>query len=217
MAASAWTLLTGRPPPYGGDATLAGVAGATPELEEGLHRGLAFNPEERLESAAALAAACGAPIDTPSGASLAVSVGGAGRGLLESVVRDIAGAFEAASVSIAVVDGATRELTYVAAWGAGAHEVVGMRLAPGVGLAGAAAESGQAVFVPDCRADPRFAAQVASRIGYVPHTMLVLPLRRDGMLVGVLSLLDRRGGEPYGAQDLARAELFAEVAAASLS
>jgi hypothetical protein len=36
-------------------------------------------------------------------------------------------------------------------------------------------------------------------------------------MVGVLSLLDRRGGDPFGADEVQRAQLFAEVAAASLA
>ena len=219
MAASAWTLITGRPPAYGEDRTLAGIADATDGLEQGLLAGLAFRPEDRIESAAALAEACGATIEGPAGASLAVSMEHAGvsRPLLEAIVRAVAGVFEASSASIALADGAGSDLSFVAAWGAGARAVVGMRLPPMTGIAGAAVESGKAQIVPRCRSDPRFAVQVANRIGYVPHTMLVLPLLREGAVAGVLSLLDRRGGEPYGPDDLPRAELFAQVAAASLA
>jgi GAF domain-containing protein len=211
-------LITGRPPAYGEDRTLAGIADATPKLEEGLLAGLAFRPEDRIESAAALAEACGATIEGVAGASLAVSVERAGvsRPLLEAIVRAVAGVFEASSASIALADGAGGELEYVAAWGAGARGVVGMRLPRGIGIAGAAVESAKPQIVPRCRSDPRFAVQVANRIGYVPHTMLVLPLVRDGSVLGVLSLLDRRGGEPYGPDDLPGAELFAQVATAAL-
>jgi molybdopterin/thiamine biosynthesis adenylyltransferase len=219
IAASAWDLITGSPPAYGEDRTLEAIPGATPELERVLRAGLAFKPEERIESAAALADASGAPMDTPLGGSLAVSVERAGlrRPLLEAVVQAAAGVFEAAAASIAVADPTGGHLTYVAAWGAGASDVVGLELARGEGIGGAAAESGKAQIVPRCRTDSRFAAQVASSTGYVPHTMLVLPLRRDGATVGVLSLLDRRDGDPFGPDDVPRAELFAEVAAASLA
>ena len=70
--------------------------------------------------------------------------------------------------------------------------------------------------VPDCRADARFASQVAAGIGYVPHTMLVVPLQRDGVAVGALSILDRRDGEAMGQADVARAALFADLALAVL-
>jgi len=77
-----------------------------------------------------------------------------------------------------------------------------------------AAGEGQAV--PECRSDPRFAAQIAAGTGYVPHTMVVVPLKRAGQTIGVLSVLDRRDGGPYGPNDVTRASLFAELAIAAL-
>ena len=117
-------------------------------------------------------------------------------------MRTAAGMFDAAACSIALTDPATQELVYEAAWGAGASEVVGMRLPPGVGLAGAVVASGEGAFVPECRKDPRFARQVAAGTGYVPYTMVVAPLIRDGKTIGCLSVLDRRDGGPYLREDL---------------
>ena len=84
---------------------------------------------------------------------------------MEAIVRTAAGMFEAAACSIALTDPKNGELVYEAAWGAGASEVVGMRLPQGVGLAGAVVASGDGVFVPECRKDPRFARQVAAGTG----------------------------------------------------
>jgi hypothetical protein len=41
-------------------------------------------------------------------------------------------------------------------------------------------------------------------------------LRREGEAVGVLSMLDRRDGEPYRPADLERAGLFADLVVAAL-
>ncbi len=46
--------------------------------------------------------------------------------------------------------------------------------------------------------------------------MLVVPLMRRDEAVGVLSLLDRRDGGRYGAGDVERAILFAELAVTAL-
>jgi hypothetical protein len=218
VAATAWTLITGNPPAYGEDRTLDGIADASPDVERALHAGLAFKPEDRIESAMALGDALGAPATATTGTSLSVSVehDRINGPLLEAVVTAAAGLFEAAAASIAVVDRIERRLKYVAAWGAGAGEVVGLQLLGRTGIAGAAVESDKAQVVPRCRTDPRFAAQVARGTGYVPYTMLVLPLRRVGAVAGVLSLLDRRDGGPYGPDDIPRAELLADVAAAAL-
>jgi GAF domain-containing protein len=78
-----------------------------------------------------------------------------------------------------------------------------------------ASAEGQAI--PDCRSDPRFAESVAKKTGYVPHTMLVAPLRRGDEVIGALSVLDRRDGGSYGPGDLAKADLFADLAVAAIS
>src|SRR5262249_30193298 len=131
--------------------------------------------------------------------------------LLEAIVKASAGVFEAAACSIALVDPVTNELVFQASWGAGAKEIVGVRLPPGKGLAGSVIESGQGLAVPDCRNDPRFQAQIAAGTGYVPYTMLVIPLKAGVRTVGTLSILDRRDRNPYTADDIPRGDLFAEL------
>jgi predicted Ser/Thr protein kinase len=215
IAATLWTLLTGSPPAYGEGAALSGtVAGVTPELEEALSRALAVNPAERTQSAGELAAAIGAPSADGRGASLARCLDRPGipRVLIEGVVRTAAGVFEAAAASIALVEEPHGDLLYVAAWGAGADEALGMRLSKDLGIAGAVAASGRPQAIASCRSDARFASQLAEATGYVPYTMLVLPLRRGERTVGVLSVLDRRDGEPYLPCDIPRGSLFCDLA-----
>jgi tRNA A-37 threonylcarbamoyl transferase component Bud32/putative methionine-R-sulfoxide reductase with GAF domain len=219
LAATLWTLLYGKPPVYADDTPLAEVvADVTPELEETIRAGLAMIPERRVASVAAFAKALGTPLEEARGASLVLSVPNpdAPRNLIEKVVRTAAGIFDAAAASIALVDQTTDELVFQAAWGAGAKEIVGVRLPPGVGLAGSVIKSADALAVADCRSDPRFAERIARGTGYVPHTMLVVPLLRDGRAVGVMSLLDRRDGNPYTPSDITRAALFGELALAAL-
>jgi len=219
LAATLWTLLVGRPPSYHDPLALADeVPGVTPQLERAVRDGLELVPEKRIATATAFAAALGARLDSEAGASLAVSAEAAVRpmGLLEAIVRAAAGVFEAAAASIALVEPVTRELVYQAAWGAAAEEVIGVRLEPGRGIAGAAVADGAGITVPDCRSDPRFAARIAEGTGYVPNTMLVTPLRRAGRVIGALQLLDRRDGSGFGAADLVRAESFAELVVTAL-
>ena len=219
LAATLWTLMVGSPPRYGDMLKIEKVAPELPpELREALAGGLEMLPEMRISSALAFAEAIGVPISDRGGESLAQSLGRAPvhRRVIEAIVRTAAGMFEAAACSIALTDPASRELVYEAAWGAGASEVVGLRLPPGAGLSGAVVASGEGVAVPACRTDPRFDKAVAAKTGYVPHTMLVTPLIREGKTIGALSLLDRRDGGPYLHEDLARAALFADLAVVAL-
>src|SRR5262245_25784638 len=219
LAATLWTLLIGTPPKYGDALKLDKLApGLPPELQTALSGGLEMLPEQRISSAATFAESIGVPLTAQRGHSLAQSVGRGTtrRRVMEAIVRTAAGMFEAAACSIALTDPKNQELVYEAAWGAGASDVVGMRLPPGVGIAGAVVASGEGVFVPECRKDPRFARQVAAGTGYVPYTMVVAPLLRDGKTIGVLAVLDKRDGGPYLREDLGKVALFADLAVVAL-
>jgi hypothetical protein len=219
VAATLWTLIAGRPPVYADPTKLSTVASdVTPELEEIIAAGLEMIPERRVASVAAFAKALGAPLRTETGVSLAVSIDDpdASRGLMEAVVHTAAGVFGAAAASICLTDETTGELVYQSAWGAGAREIVGVRLPPATGIAGQVVASGVAEAVPDCRTDPRFAARIAAGTGYVPYTQLVVPLLRAGRPIGALAILDRRDGRAYRNDDLEPAALFADLAVKAL-
>ena len=219
LAATIWTLVAGKPPVYADPTRLTEICPEmSPSLERTIRAGLEMVPERRVASIGAFAKALGAPIRPTRGRSLALSVDNpdAPRTMMEAVVRTAAGVFEAAASSIALTDVTTGELVYQSAWGAGAREIVGVRLPPGAGISGDVVARGEGQAVRDCRSDPRFAAQIAAGTGYVPRTMVVVPLMRGGAPVGVLSVLDRRDGGFYSSPDLERATMFAELAVTAL-
>jgi hypothetical protein len=218
IAATLWTLITGEAPMYGRLTLPPTAMDVTLEVKNALYAGLEIIPERRIATVEGFAQALGAPLGRSEGVSLSLSVAqpAVSRPLLEAVVRTAAGVFDAASASIGLIERTTGELVYLAAWGAGAAEVVGVRLARREGIAGSVVASGQGEVVPDCKADDRFAVQIATGTGYVPNTMLVVPLKPSEEVIGVLSLLDRRDGGSYKAEDLVRAGLFADLALATL-
>jgi hypothetical protein len=220
LAVTLTTLIAGAPPSYTDRGPLVGrYADVTPEIDAALRSGMEFMPERRIPTAAALAEALGRPLTRRRGASLVTSLedeDGAPRSVIEGIVRTAAGVFDAAAASIALADQTTGGLVFHAAWGAGAREIIGVRLSPGQGIAGAVHSSSEPIVLADCRSDPRFAADIARGTNYVPVTMLVLPLLRRGQSLGTLTLLDRRDGEPYGPEDVTKAQLFADLAVSAL-
>jgi GAF domain-containing protein len=96
-------------------------------------------------------------------------------------------------VSVARLDGDA--VVYDAADGRGADGITGVRLPTSRGIAGYVARTGQSLVVDQVQADPRFARDVAERVGYVPTSLLVVPITdRDDSVLGVLSVLDRGDG-----------------------
>jgi eukaryotic-like serine/threonine-protein kinase len=219
VAATLWTLIAGRTPVYADPMKLSSVApDVSPELERTIEAGLELIPDRRVASASAFAMALGAPLRTETGMSLAVTVDDpdASRSLMESVVHTAAGVFGAPAASICLIDATTGELVFQSAWGAGAREIVGVRLPPNEGIAGDVVTSGVGEAVPDCHVEPRFASRIAAGTGYMPDTMLVVPLVRAGRPIGALSLLDRRDGRGYLDADVEPAALFADLAVKAL-
>ncbi len=125
--------------------------------------------------------------------------------------------FRAAACSVARLDDGAGELVYLAADGEGADAIVGMRLPLDRGVASYVATSGQALTVDEVRKDRRFATDIADATGYVPQSLLVVPVTEPtGEVLGVLSILDadRAAVPPEDVLEVAAA--FADQAAHAL-
>jgi len=133
--------------------------------------------------------------------------------LLRSILDAAVALFNASAASIALEsDG---ELEFVVAAGEQGQGVVGVRVPPGQGLVGYVFQSGEPIALGDTAADPRFGRRVAEQTGYVPRTILAVPLTTGEETVGVLEVLDRRGGV-FSGDDLALASVFARQAALAI-
>jgi GAF domain-containing protein len=114
--------------------------------------------------------------------------------LLAAIAGSVVVALDAQAASIAVHDPVTDRLVFRAAAGPAAGAVVGLSIEAAAGIAGYAFTSGQPLAVADAPADPRFDPSVADATGYVPSSLLAVPLIDDAGTVGVLEALDRKGG-----------------------
>jgi len=101
------------------------------------------------------------------------------------------------------------------AFGSGARRLVGVRLEPGLGVAGWALEQRQSVLVPDVQADPRFHPGVDEQIEFHTRDLVAVPLLVGGSRVGVLEAVNKRQG-PFSSADLAWLEVLAPLAAAAI-
>jgi serine/threonine protein kinase len=212
LAATAWALIAGAPPRLGASDPLPR---ATPQLTAALRSALAIDPRERTASMASFAESLGGRV-AGAGRDLGVTLDLdlARRPLLQSVVRTASGMLDAAATSLALLRPGG-SLLYYAAWGPGGDEIIGRELDRGRGIAGRAARTNRPQLVPDVTTDPDWDAAFAARTGYAPNTMLVVPMGEEP--AGVLSLLDRRDGQPFDLDDLHRARLFADLALESLT
>ncbi|HYY60807.1 MAG TPA: SpoIIE family protein phosphatase [Burkholderiales bacterium] len=97
-----------------------------------------------------------------------------------------------------------------------ASDIAPVRLAAGVGIVGTCARTRKLINVPDCYADARFDPSVDKKSGYRTRCLLALPLiDHQGALVGVMQVLNKRGGV-FGAADEALGGVLAAQCAVAL-
>lgn len=111
--------------------------------------------------------------------------------LLRSIVEVARSIFEAKAASVMLFDSEADELVFEAVVGEGEDTLVGQRIPSETGIAGFVLTTGEPLVIEDVNTDPRFARDVAERSGYVPNGLMVVPLMRGEMAIGVLSVLDR--------------------------
>lgn len=138
------------------------------------------------------------------------------RELLQSIVEVARAIFGARASSIFLLDTATDELIFEAVAGEGASSLVGKRLPSGTGIAGWVLVTGQPLVLDDLEQDPRFARDVAESTGYVPKSLMAVPLLHGEEALGVLQVLDRPQRERFSLQEMELLGLFGNQAAIAL-
>jgi GAF domain-containing protein len=134
------------------------------------------------------------------------------RRLLQSVVDVARAIFEAGAASVMLLDEETDELVFEAVAGAGEGDLI----PSSTGIAGWVLVTRQPLVVDDLAADPRFARQAAESTGYVPSTLVAVPLVVEDRALGVLSVLDRGSDRPFSVAEMDLLTLFANQAAIGL-
>jgi GAF domain-containing protein len=136
--------------------------------------------------------------------------------LLLSIIEAARRIFDAAACSLALLDEDTDELVFHVASGEGATAVIGLRIPAGSGIAGWVVTSGQAIAIDDVSNDPRFAGDAAESTGYVPRSILAMPLETERRMLGCIEVLDRRGTGAPGVDDMEMLSVFARQAALAI-
>lgn len=136
--------------------------------------------------------------------------------VLRSIVEATAALLRSEAASLALHDPATDRLVFRVAAGDRGGGVVGLAIPSTEGVAGYVFTTGQPLAISDTVADPRFDREAAERTGFVPRSMLAVPLVDDDGAIGVLEILDRRDGSPFDLRDLETAGVFARQATVAI-
>lgn len=136
--------------------------------------------------------------------------------ILRSIVDATVALFDAEAASIALHDAATDRLVFEVAAGEQGQGVVGLAIESTQGVAGYVFSTGQPLALADVAGDARFGRDTAEQTGYVPRSLVAVPLADDDGVLGVLEVLDRRGAGGFDLRDVELAGIFARQATVAI-
>lgn len=136
--------------------------------------------------------------------------------VLRSVVGAAATLFGAEAASLALFDPDRDRLIFRVAAGEQGRGVVGVEIRTDEGLAGYVFSSGRAIAISDIANDARFGRGVAETTGYVPRSIVAVPLVDEDGTIGVLEVLDKRDGPAFSLRDVEMAGVFAHQATVAI-
>jgi len=142
---------------------------------------------------------------------------GSAEAVLRSVVDATVALFQSEAASIALYDPVTDRLVFRVAAGEQGQGVVGLSVPPSQGLVGYVYTTGQALALSDVERDARFGRAFAGQTGYVPRSIVAVPLVDEHGTIGVLEVLDKRDEVAFSLRDIELASVFARQAAIAIS
>jgi signal transduction histidine kinase len=114
--------------------------------------------------------------------------------VLDNAMNYVEELMDAETSSIFEVDHERDELRFRLArgkWGSKAREI---RLSMGEGIAGIVAQKGRPILVPDVDQDKRFTNRIDAHTGFKTRSVICVPIKHKGRLIGVLEVLNKRVG-----------------------
>lgn len=141
---------------------------------------------------------------------------GSGDDLLKSIVEASAHLFNAAAASILLVNETEQVLEFKVTHGASDHDLVGTKIPLTHGIAGYVVMTGQPLAISNVRQDKRFNQDFAKSTGYVPTSILAMPLKSEDRVIGVMEVLDKINAASFGARDMELLGIFAKQAALAI-
>lgn len=133
-------------------------------------------------------------------------------------IMDLATSFmKVEASSVLLLDERSKELYFDVAIGGSGEKIKGVRIPLGQGIAGAVAKEGKAAIVQDVGKDPRWRGELAAADGsFVTKSILAVPLKLRGRVIGVVEAMNRSSDLPFTEDDVIFFEAFASQAAVAI-
>ncbi len=122
--------------------------------------------------------------------------------VLNSVMKMTSKILEVEVCSLLLLDEAANELVFEVALGEKGDVVKEFRLKMGEGIAGWVAEKGEVLLVQDVQSDGRFYKKVDEKSQFITTSILAVPMRSKGRLIGVAEAINKLGDKEFSERDV---------------
>lgn len=136
--------------------------------------------------------------------------------LLKNILESAVNILNTEAGSLFLVDAQTDELIFQVTVGPVASNLVGQRLPPGTGFVGKAVDSRQPVIINDVQATQTWNSDTDKQTGFITQAILVVPMEVKDRVIGVIEIINKRDGLPFGLDDQNLLSAFAGQAAVAI-
>ncbi len=118
--------------------------------------------------------------------------------------------------TLMLVDETTGDLFFSVPTGPKAGTLLDVKLKKGQGIAGWVVENERPVMVDNVEEDPRFYPGIDRMSGFQTRSILAVPLKAKGKIIGVLEVLNKADGSTFTEEDALLLTIFSEQAAMAI-
>ncbi len=136
--------------------------------------------------------------------------------LLQNILQSAVDILECEAGSLLLVNEQTRELVFQATVGLTTGDLTGRSLPPGTGSVGQAVETRQVIVDNQVSQPPAWYCEGASPEEVTVRALLTIPLLAKEKVIGVIEVVDKRDGSPFGMDDQDLLSAFAGQAAVAI-
>jgi diguanylate cyclase (GGDEF)-like protein len=110
--------------------------------------------------------------------------------ILIIILKRLSELIRAKNWTLFLLDPETEELYFEVVVGLDKGSLSHIRMQLGEGIAGTAAHTGEPILVPEVKCDPRFSNRVDDLTGFVTRSIICLPLKMQGAVIGVIEIIN---------------------------
>ncbi|MDX2511549.1 MAG: GAF domain-containing protein [Desulfobacterales bacterium] len=138
------------------------------------------------------------------------------RTVLTSILESAARIARSEASTLFLIDKESGDLFFSVPTGPAADKLVDMRIKKGVGIAGWVAQNEKPIVVRDVNEDPRFHPEIDKLSGFQTRSILSVPLKSKGKVIGVLEAMNKQEGLTFSKDDVSLFSTFADHAALAI-